>query len=159
MNTVNQVRAATRPDVEAMRSILDATLFPGAMLDEMMEPFFADPDGGEFWLVCEAGNEILGLAFCAPEPLTEGAWNLKAIGVRPDRHRSGAGRALMAAVEDRLSACEARLVVVDTSSADEQQGARAFYGSLGYEQEALIRDFWAAGEDKVTFTRRLQPRR
>ena len=148
------VRDATRADLEVIRAIVDETLFPGALLDEMIRPFFEDRDSEEFWLVSD-DEGVTGVAYCVPEPMTEGTWNLRAIGVRPDRHRSGAGRALMAHVEDRLRRAGQRLLVVDTSSAPEQDGACAFYRGLGYLEESRISGFWSAGEDKITFTKQL----
>ena len=156
MNGTRQVRPAVRSDVEAMRTIADATLFPGTLLDDMVRPFFEEPGCAELWVVCAAGPDVRGLAYCVPEEMTEGTWNLKAIAVRPGQHRLGAGRALMRDVEARLTGAGGRLLVVDTSSAAEQEVARAFYRSLGYVQEARIAGFWAAGEDKITFTKALR---
>lgn len=149
-----RVREAVPSDADALRAIVDATLFPGEMLDDLIAPFFEEEDCQEFWLVVEEG-EVLGLAYCVPEPMTDGAWNLKAIGTRPDRHRQGVGRRLMASTEERLRHAGQRLLVVDTSSSPEQEVACRFYRGLGYEEEARIRDFWAPGEDKITFTKRL----
>lgn len=33
---------------------------------------------------------------------------------------------------------------------------RKFYQQLGYEKEAVIRDFWDTGDDKVTFRKVLK---
>lgn len=43
-----------------------------------------------------------------------------------------------------------RVLIIDTSGLEEYAGSRAFYESPGYEREAVIRDYWAAVDDKVT---------
>ena len=44
-----------------------------------------------------------------------------------------------------------RFLLVDTSGKDEFKRTRAFYDMLGYDREARIRNYWADGDDKVTF--------
>jgi len=90
-----------------------------------------------------------------PEEMTEGTWNMLAIAVMPARHRSGHGAALVARVEAALRERGARLVIVDTSGTDGFADTRAFYAALSYGEEARIRDFWDAGDDKVTFRKAL----
>ncbi|MEM8961353.1 MAG: GNAT family N-acetyltransferase [Acidobacteriota bacterium] len=149
-----KVREAVPSDLEAMRRIVDATLFPADLLDGMVRPFFEDPDCQAFWLVFDRDG-VLGLVYAEPESMTEGTWNLRAIGTLPKSQRLGVGRALMAATEERLRRAGQRLLIVDTSSSPEQIGACEFYRNLGYEQESRIRDFWTDGEDKITFTKKL----
>ena len=148
------VRPATREDLEGIREIVSLTLFPGELLTEMMQPYF-DGDPEQKWLIAMAEAGIAGVAFFTTEPLTDGTWNLKAIGVLPERQRVGMGRALLAAVESDLRRAGARLLLVDTSSSPDQAPARAFYESEGYECAATIADFWSDGDDKVTFVKRL----
>lgn len=155
MTTSDLVRAAKRTDIETLRAIVDATLFPGTMLDDMMRPFFDDDEDTSFWLVADGGAAAIGVLYCVPEEMADGAWNVKAIGVDPARHRTGAGRALMNGVEARLRQQNQRLVVVETSSAPEQDGACAFYRALGYREQGRLSDFWSEGEDKIIFTKRL----
>ena len=56
--------------------------------------------------------------------ITEGTWNMLALGVSPDHHRSGLGRALVAAAEPMLAARDARLLIVDTSGTEAFAQAR-----------------------------------
>ena len=50
---------------------------------------------------------------------------------------------------------EARTLIVDTSSLDEYQQARAFYAARGFVEEARVRDFYGPSDHKVTFWKRL----
>jgi len=52
----------------------------------------------EFWLTYD-DNGVYAVAYCAPERMTEGTWNLLLIAVHPGRQSEGIGRCLMSQVE------------------------------------------------------------
>lgn len=85
--------------------------------------------------------------------MTDRAWNQLLIAVHPDAHDRGIGRSLIRRPEDDLTARGERLLLVETSSLPEFEKTRGFYRRIGFEEEARIRDFYAAGEDKVVFYR------
>lgn len=152
---LNNVRAVKPEDMAAIKAIIDANeLFPSQMLDEMMSGYLANSDSEELWLTYEDSNPR-AIAYCAPEQMTEGTWNLYLIAVHPDFHRKGIGKAMIGYIEDILSARGVRILLVETSGLDSFKSARAFYLHLGYEQEAQIREFYAAGEDKIIFRKAL----
>ncbi len=47
----------------------------------------------------------------------------------------------------------ARRIYADTSSRPQYEPTRAFYLACGYTQEALLADFYAAGDGKVIFVK------
>ncbi|MBY0442544.1 MAG: GNAT family N-acetyltransferase [Mycobacteriaceae bacterium] len=97
---------------------------------------------------------IVAAAYYAPEPFSNGMWNLYFLATDPLAHGSGAGSALIRTVEGELKAREetvARTLIVDTSSTDDYAQARSFYLRHGFLEEARIRDFYGPGNDKVTF--------
>ena len=149
------VRAMTRDDLGAVRRVLDSSgLFPSDMLAAMAEPFLG---GGtpHLWFVARRGGETMGFAYVEPERMTDGTHNLLAIAVSTHGQRSGVGGALVRAVEATLRELGARLLLVETSTDPEQDGARAFYLQEGFGEEARIRDFYADGQTKVIFRKRL----
>jgi ribosomal protein S18 acetylase RimI-like enzyme len=58
----------------------------------------------------------------------------------------------MRATEAEVQKRGGRLLVVETSGLEEYASTRAFYESVGYEKEAVIRDFYKAGDDLVIYT-------
>ncbi len=106
------------------------------------------------WLTASDSTPV-GVAFCAPEPMAAGAWNLLLLWVEPDHARGGHGRALVQRLETMLSDRDARLLVVETSGTPEFAVARAFYANRNFTHEATIRDFYSEGEDKLIFTKGL----
>ena len=136
-------------------SITDETgLFPGDMLPDMFES--STNAGDAIWLTCEAQGFAIGFCYVEPEKLAEGAWNMLAIAVSPANQTTGAGKALSQHLETTLKKNGARILLADTSGTAEFSGTRAFYKSIGYVEEARIRDFWADGDDKVTFIKALR---
>lgn len=87
--------------------------------------------------------------------MTQGTWNLLLIAVHPDRQGRGFGSALMRHIEETLAARGERLLLVETSGSSGFERTRDFYRKIGYHEEAPIREFYQAGEDKVVFRKAL----
>ena len=142
-------------DIPGLRRILDQTeLFPSDMLPDMLAPSLAG-ETEAFWLTCHLADEPVGFCYATPEDLTDGTWNLLALAVRPDVQGKRLGAALVAAAEQRLRDQGQRLLIVETSGVEAFAGVRRFYGRIGYAAVACIPDFWAAGDDKVIFSKTL----
>jgi ribosomal protein S18 acetylase RimI-like enzyme len=90
------------------------------------------------------------------ERLTEGTWNLCLIAVHPDRQKQGRGKALLQHVEQMLTERGERVLLVETAGMDDFDYVRSFYRHNGYEEEARIREFYAAGVDKIVFRKALK---
>jgi ribosomal protein S18 acetylase RimI-like enzyme len=144
-----------RDDLNAVSSILDQTgLFPAEMLGDMAEPFLSGVEP-HIWLTTSIANDVLGFAYCEPERLTDGTYNLLAIAVDPDRQSRGIGQLIVAAAEQAVLDLGGRVLLVETSSLPQYERTRSFYDQLGYSREAVIREFYAEGEDKVVFWKHL----
>lgn len=125
------------------------------MLDEMMSAYFNDPESASFWLTDEEDGRPVAVAYYAPERLTEGTWNLYLIAVGPNWQGKGRGAAIMRHVEQTLTDRGERLLLVETSGLPDFEYQRTFYRKCGYHEEARIRDFYSAGDDKVIFRKSL----
>lgn len=75
--------------------------------------------------------------------------------MQPDCQGQGRGAALIRYVEQTLTARGARLLLVETSGLPSFELTRAFYCKCGYDEEARIRDFYEAGDDKIVFRKAL----
>jgi ribosomal protein S18 acetylase RimI-like enzyme len=102
-----------------------------------------------------SGDELVGYAVFGPTPATDRTFDLYWIAVHPDSQGSGAGTALMDAVERRLADGRARMLVIETSSRDDYVPTRTFYKKRGYHESARLRDFYSPGDDRLVLTRRL----
>ena len=150
------ITETTRDDIPGLQAVLEATgLFPPELLPDFLEPVLTG-DSPALWRTGWVDGTPAGLVFTEPEPMTDGTWNMRALGVVPGHQGRGLGRAVVAAVEEDLASAGQRILIVDTSGTADFAGARAFYAALGYDEEARIRDFWAEGDDKVTFRKPLE---
>lgn len=150
----HSIHPLLRGDLDRVRFLVEANaMFPLQMLDDMTAPFFGGADDHR-WLVLDDG-QVDAVCYFVPEAIADRVWNLLLIAVDPARHGAGLGSALMAAVERELAAQDIRLLLVDTSGTEAFARTRRFYERLGYRREAVIRDYWAKGDDKVTFAKSL----
>jgi ribosomal protein S18 acetylase RimI-like enzyme len=147
------IRPTTPADTNALMALAAASgLFEPsqtAELAEMLAQHFAG-DSPDYWLTDE-DQEPVGVAYVAPERLTEGTWNLYLIAVHPDRQRQGRGRKLLEYVERLLIDRGERVLLVETAGTEDFEYVRNFYRKSGYTEEARIRDFYTAGVDKVIY--------
>lgn len=149
------IRPLVATDLPAIKAVIDATgLFPSDMLDDMTQDYLARPDGPDIWLTADQAGPI-GVAYLAPERMADGTWNLYLIAIDPGAQGQGHGTAVLRHVEALLAARGQRILLVETSGLPEFAATRGFYRANGYDEEGRIRDFYAAGEDKVIFRRAL----
>ncbi len=73
----------------------------------------------------------------------------------PAAQGKGQGSALLAHVEALATSSSARLLLIETASGEDFANTRGFSLARGYNQEALIRDYYANGVDKVVFRKAL----
>lgn len=153
--SLREIRPTVLADAAALKVVLDATeLFPSELLDDMLTGSLNGDRPDEYWLTVDDGGPV-GFAYYVPERMTQGTWNLLAIAVHPERQERGHGAALMRHVEATLTAAGERILLVETSGLPAFERTRSFYRHLQYEEEARIRDFYEAGDDKIVFRKAL----
>jgi GNAT superfamily N-acetyltransferase len=59
----------------------------------LTDHFSSETDSQDLWLT-DDDDGLVGIAYVAPERMTEGTWNLYLLAVHPDRQRQGRGAAL-----------------------------------------------------------------
>ena len=154
------IRSAKDNDSKAILEVAGASgLFQPPELEEvsgMLAAHFAGESGeGHEWLVDDVAGDVMGAAYYAPEPFTEGVWNLYMLVVHPKGQGKGQGKGLVRFVENALRQQGERVLLVETSGVDSFARTRAFYSKLGFDEEARIRDYYKAGDDKVVFWKSL----
>jgi ribosomal protein S18 acetylase RimI-like enzyme len=151
-----KIKAVTKSDIDGLKKVVDSSeLFPSEYLDEMISDYFNNPDTQDIWFAYIDNDQQVAIGYCVPEKLTDGTYNLLAIGVSQDLQRTGIASQMMNYIEQLLKQKDGRILIVETSSDDAQIGARNFYKKIGYTQAAVIKDFWKDGEDKIVFWKKL----
>ena len=150
------IHPTTLSDMPALKAVIDANgLFPSDMLDDMIADYFDNQNSREIWLTDDLDGHPVAIAYCAPERMTEGTWNLYLIAVHPDYQGQGRGTAIVNYLEKLLAEQGERVLLVETSGLADYEHTQAFYRKCGYDEEARIREFYQAGEDKIVFRKAL----
>lgn len=153
---MNKIRMVAKSDISDLKKVLNTIeLFPSAMLDDMISDYLNNPKTEEIWFTETHKGKPISIAYCAPEQLAEGTYNLYAIGVKADTQSKGVGTRMMAFIENYLKVNGHRLLIVETSGTSDFELTRRFYEKLDYKQEAVIRNFWKDGDDKVIYSKKL----
>jgi GNAT superfamily N-acetyltransferase len=152
----------TNPDeTDALVAMTDATgLFKPieiVALREVLDDYHAVQHAeGHFAITCEEDATILGFAYYAPAEMTDRTWYLYWIAVRQDQQGRGVGTRLLRHVEDDIRAnLHGRVLFIETGSLPHYELTRQFYRKNGYEQHALLQDFYAEGDSMVVFRKAL----
>ena len=153
---MKNIRLVQKGDVDDLKEVLNTIeLFPSEMLDDMIADYFDNPESEDIWFTSIMKNKPIAIGYCAPEQMTKGTFNLYALGVRSDVQASGIGSQMMTFIETYLRNKGHRILIVDTSGTEAFEKTRKFYQKLNYTKEAVIRDFWEDGDDKVIFWKRI----
>jgi ribosomal protein S18 acetylase RimI-like enzyme len=154
---IEKIRPVQKSDINDLKKIVDSSeLFPSEYLDEMISDYFNNKETQDIWCTYIDKNKPIAVGYCVPEKLTDGTYNLLAIGVSKDFQRKGVASEMMKYIEQLLKKSNGRILIVETSTDDAQFGARTFYQKIGYTKAAVIKDFWKDGEDKIVFWKRLE---
>jgi ribosomal protein S18 acetylase RimI-like enzyme len=151
----------TSRDKPAIMQILQATpeFKPDEVVvaEEILDSYLSDPSGsGYHVLVAEVGSSVVGYICYGSTPLTEGTWDMYWLAVAANEQRRGIGRALLALAEGKIKEAQGRLAIIETSSKPEYEKTRRFHYSQGYQVVGRISDFYAPGDDKLIFQKRLR---
>lgn len=125
-------------------------------LREVLDTYHAEAHAhGHRSVTFEQDGRPIGFAYYAPAELTDRTWHLWWIVVSKQIQAKGIGGKLLRHVEDDVRSAGGRLLVIETSSLPAYELTRRFYLKQGYDQEAVLQDFYADGDSIVFFTKRL----
>ena len=122
------------------------------MLDEYHATSAAN---GHQILAYEEGGTPVGIAYFAPKAFADRVWEVLLIAVDAPRHRQGIGSTMLLAVEGAVRAANGRLLLIETSDRESFERTRRFYRKHGYAEVARIPDYFADGDGKASFLKRL----
>jgi ribosomal protein S18 acetylase RimI-like enzyme len=151
----------TAEDGNAIRKIVSTSGFFSeaelATVDELWDEYIlhGTQTSGYYFIVDKEDENLLGFACYGPHPLTESTYDLYWIVTDKHAKGRGVGKALMAVVEKEVAALGGSLLIAETSGKELYKPTRGFYKKRGYLKEAVIKDFYAPGDDLVMFTKKL----
>jgi GNAT superfamily N-acetyltransferase len=154
------IRPTCPADTDALVSLTTATnVFKPleiVTLREVLDEYHGETQAlGHVCVTWESRGQVLGFAYYAPAAMTERTWYLYWIAVTPHCHGQGIGSQLLQNAEDDIRRRHGRVLFIETSSLPHYEPTRRFYLRQGYDREAVLRDFYAAGDDMVVFRKGL----
>jgi ribosomal protein S18 acetylase RimI-like enzyme len=124
--------------------------------EEVIDAYLRAPGMSGYYIkVAENESGLAGYICYGPTPLTEGTWDIYWEAVARKNRGQGIGSALMESAEIDIRQSRGRLSVIETSSKPEYEKTRRFFIRHGYEVIARIPDFYAPGDDRIIFLKRL----
>jgi len=151
------VSPADRPEVERLLAGTPSFNPADRMVAlELVDDVLAKGGQSDYRIVCgRVGESLAGYVCYGQIALTEAAWDLYWIVVDPAFQGGGVGRRLLEVAEAACRAEGGSLLFAETSSLPDYAPARAFYEATGFNLAAAIPDFYAPGNDKLIYGKKL----
>ncbi len=90
--------------------------------------------------------------------MADSVFDLYWIAADPRPGPRGIGSFLLQAVEQRVAARGARMLVIETASNPLYHKTISFYRKHGYREEGRVPDFYADSDDRIIFVKRFSSR-
>jgi ribosomal protein S18 acetylase RimI-like enzyme len=147
-------------DVDGVRSLVARTGFfrddEIAVAAELVtERLSRGPESGYYFVMAEEGGRLTGYVCYGPIPCTISSFDLYWIAVDPGLQGRGLGKALLDEAERLIREMGGDRVYVETSSRDQYESTRLFYERCGYVIASVLDDFYAPGDSRATYLKRL----
>lgn len=148
-------------DRAAVRDIVASTnFFSGEEIDvavELVDEHLQTADAsGYYFLFAECSGVVAGYTCFGPIPCTQSSYDLYWIAVHEQFRGHGLGLKLMQRTEALIAARGGKRVYIETSSRPQYEPTRGFYLRCQYQQAALLTDYYADGDGKLIYERKLQ---
>jgi ribosomal protein S18 acetylase RimI-like enzyme len=147
-------------DIEHVRKIVTSTGFfydfeiPVAV--ELVEAAVEEGvQSGYFFIFAEVDGKTVSYSCYGPIAGTDAGYDLYWIVTHNDYRGSGIGKQLLDETHRIVKNRGGRYIIAETSSLEKYSPTRLFYEKNNYDKEAIIKDFYLTGDDKVIYVKRL----
>jgi GNAT superfamily N-acetyltransferase len=157
-----KLRYDVRPDDrDTVRRLVESTgVFSSVEIDVAVElvdeRLKRGPQSDYYFVFAEHDGRTVGYTCYGPIALTASSFDLYWIAVDKAMHGRKIGRVLLERTEELIRELGGRQVYIETSNRHQYAATRGFYLRCGYTQAALLKDFYALGDDKVIYVKGLE---
>ncbi len=155
---LRSLEAADRPRLAGLLEAIAAfNAADRAVALELIDDALAKGAVSDYRFICaeEEDGGLAGYICFGKVPLTESSWDLYWIAVGPASTGRGTGRGLLEAAARACRRQGGTRLFAETSSLPAYGPARAFYEATGFRLVSRIPDFYAPGNDRLTYAKRL----
>ncbi|MFA6185867.1 MAG: GNAT family N-acetyltransferase [Phycisphaerae bacterium] len=154
--TIHQTQQKDKPAI--MRMLKDTKFFRDGEIviaEEVLDDSLICGKDGEYRSYSAVeNNETIGWVCFGPTACTIGTFDVFWIVVNPKSQAKGLGTKLMDFATDLIKKDNGRLIVVETSGMAKYLATQKFYEKLGYKKEAVLKDFYTKGDDKIIYLKK-----
>lgn len=147
-------------DIENVKRITEST---GFFYDHEVEvaislviDTLSNPEEYSFVLIEDDNGKTIAFTNFGEIPCTHKRFDIYWIVVDNEQRGKGLGKILIAETEKRIRELGGEIAYLETSSTEKYLPTRKFYESLKYDKEVVMKDFYANGDDKVIYSKRLK---
>jgi ribosomal protein S18 acetylase RimI-like enzyme len=144
-------------DPEKVRSIVESSAFfsPEEVMvavELVTERLSKGLESGYHFLFAEHKGRVIGYTCFGPIPCTRESYDLYWIVVHDDFRGLAIGRELLAKTLRLIENLGGVRIYAETSSRPQYSPTRSFYSNHGFCQEAVLKNFYDQGDDKVFYS-------
>lgn len=110
---------------------------------------------GYNYILCKCDSQIVGYTCYGEIPCTRDRYDLYWIVVHNSYRKMNIGKMLMHATEEEISKRGGKKIYIETSSREPYYYARKLYLNCCYRQEAVFKDYYDDGDDKIVYVKDL----
>ncbi|MFH1851519.1 MAG: GNAT family N-acetyltransferase [Candidatus Neomarinimicrobiota bacterium] len=151
----------TTADVHNIRRLLQANkryFYPHEVKTavELVTERLAKRRRSGYWFIfAESEGRVVGYTCFGPIPCTAAGFDLYWITVHPDWQGRGIGRELLERTEKAIRRRRGQRIYIETSGRPVYATTRAFYGRCGYDETAILPEFYGPDDDKFIYSKRM----
>jgi GNAT superfamily N-acetyltransferase len=147
-------------DIARVMEIVESTKFFYDHEIEIAAELVADrlahgEDTGYYFVFAEVDGVPVAYSCFGPISMSKTCFDLYWIATHNDYRGKGIGKKLLEETYKHAREMGCKIIIAETSGLEHYAPTRAFYISNNYELEAKLKDFYAEGDDKLFYTKRI----
>ena len=149
-----------KSDIERVREIVDSTRFfyshEVEIAAELVEERLNEGESsGYFFVFAEVDGVTAAYSCFGPITMSKTCFDLYWIATHNDFRGKGIGRKLIDETCRQAKKMGCKIIIAETSGLEHYAPTRAFYINNDFILEASLKDFYAEGDDKLFYTKRI----
>jgi GNAT superfamily N-acetyltransferase len=149
-----------KADVKRIREIVESTKFfydhEVEVAVELIEERLKLGESSDYFFVfAEVDGVTVAYSCFGPITMTKSAFDLYWIVTHNDYRGKGIGKKLLDETYSQARKMGCALIIAETSGQEHYAPTRAFYNTNGYALEGVIHDYYAMGDDKYIYTKKI----
>jgi GNAT superfamily N-acetyltransferase len=147
-------------DIESIREIVESTKFfydheIEIAVELVTERLNLGEVTGYYFVFADYGGITVAYSCFGPIEMSKTSFDLYWIATHNDYRGKGIGKKLLDETFNSARHMGCRIIIAETSGLPHYAPTRAFYDTTGFELEARLKDFYAMGDDKLFYTKRI----